>query len=133
MRHTILLLITFATILSSCKSGPPEGPIKLDEGEKWKINEEMIPHLRASEKLVAEFTMSIEKDYQSLAKQLELNNTALIKSCNMKGKRHDELHKWLHPYMMSIKKLGSTDDEAEARDIIESLEASFVTFNEHFE
>lgn len=51
----------------------------------------------------------------------------------MSGKSHDELHKWLHPYMGLIDELESSNDETQANQTLEKIEASFKTFNQYFQ
>ena len=51
----------------------------------------------------------------------------------MQGKSHDELHKWLHPYMELIKDLGNAKSDEEADQIVTTIQASFVIFNQYFE
>jgi hypothetical protein len=73
--------------------------IELNNGEKWKVNAEMIPHILEGEEILAKYDNT---DYKTLAKQLKEKNSGLIKSCTIEGKSHDELHKWLHPHIELI-------------------------------
>lgn len=127
-----LLLFAFGLLVFSC-GNPPSGPIELNNGEKWKINAEMMPPLNASQKLVSEFSLEKEKNFQALAEQLKANNKLLISSCTMSGKSHDELHKWLHPYMSLLDEFESSENENEAKLVFEKIEKSFETFNQNFQ
>jgi len=113
--------------------GPKEGPIELNNGEKWNINAEMMPPLRSSESLVSTFKGTDLQSYKSLAEELAKNNKELIASCNMKGKSHEELHKWLHPYMKMIGDLEEVDNVTNASTIVENMKQSFTTFNQNFQ
>lgn len=105
----------------------------MNNGEKWKINAEMIPPLEASEKLISDFAAGDKEDYRSLVVQLKENNQLLISSCTMKGKSHDELHKWLHPYMVLLDELENVETEKESIELFEKIEQSFETFNQYFQ
>ena len=74
--------------------------IKLNNGEKWLVNEEMKPFILEAETILIEFIESGSSNYTTLAAKLKEKNTGLIKSCTMKGEGHEELHKWLHPHIV---------------------------------
>jgi hypothetical protein len=107
--------------------------IELNNGAKWKVNPEMMVHVRASEGLVDSYINAPQKDHEALAKELNTTVGLLTKSCTMQGKSHDELHKWLHPYMGLIKDLGNAKSDEEADQIVTTIQASFVIFNQYFE
>lgn len=107
--------------------------IELNNGKKWKVNPEMMVHVRASEGLVDSYINAPKKDHEALAKELNTTVGLLTKSCTMQGKSHDELHKWLHPYMELIKDLGNAKSDEEADQIVTTIQASFVIFNQYFE
>lgn len=119
-------------LLSSC-SNNSNGTIELNNGEKWQVNKEMMPPLNASQQLVTAYVSNGEKDYKTLAAQLKDNNKTLIASCTMKGKSHDELHKWLHPYMGLLDELDNAKSQEEAQAIVAKIQESFTTFNESFQ
>lgn len=153
MKRTIfigLLVTVFASI--SCNNQEPKSTenqkqnikekpkeqqasidIELNNGAKWKVNPEMMVHVRSSEGLVDSYVNSPKKDHEALAKELNATVGLLTKSCTMQGKSHDELHKWLHPYMGLIKDLGNVNNKDEADQVVSAIQASFVVFNLHFE
>ena len=128
---SLIFSLVFLFFLSSC--GNDNSPLGLNNGEKWKINAEMMPPLKASEKLLSDFNANEIKDYKALAKSLKENNTILISSCTMSGKSHDELHKWLHPYMGLVEELSDVDDEKAAKIVVSKIEASFKIFDQYFQ
>ena len=132
MYYKITFPIVLLLFLFSCGSSPT-GPIELNQGEKWKVNAEMMPPLAASEKLLSEYAANDEKDYKMLAKNLKENNKALISSCTMDGKSHEELHKWLHPYMGMVEELSDASDESKANEVVLKIEQSFKIFNQYFQ
>lgn len=76
-----------------------EDKIELNEGEKWKVKEDMLIHIRNMEKEVNSFSISELNDFRILVKNLQKNINLLTSSCTMTGKAHDELRKWLLPFI----------------------------------
>lgn len=109
--------------------------LNLDNGKKWKVNDEMIPHIRKAESIFNHFIseQNTSFDHQELAASLKEQNEKLIANCTMKGEAHDELHKWLMPHIKIIKALSETKTTTEAEPVIESLKGSFAAFNMYFE
>ncbi len=145
MKPQIAGLILIAALISGCGNKPGNTTVnehsdtqqsdrlKLNNGEKWKVNEEMTPFIRNSEELLADFRNNNESDYKELAGKLKENNNKLISSCTMKGEAHDELHKWLYPHLELVKKLSKAKSTEEVRVIIDQLQFSFDTFNSFFQ
>ncbi len=106
--------------------------IKLNNGQKWIVNDEMKPFLFESDAHLNEYIQEASNDYTTLAAQLKEKNSGLIKSCTMKGESHDELHKWLYPHMGLIEALGNAQNTEEAAVIILELEKSFETYHNYF-
>ncbi len=132
-RKTIVYLAVFSLFfLSSCNNAPA-GELELNNGTKWQVNAEMMPPLKASKQLVSDYANGDKKDYKALAKKLKENNKVLISSCTMTGKSHDELHKWLHPYMGLVTELESAKNETQANQTFEKIEKSFKTFDQYFQ
>ena len=132
-----ILLITIV-LLFACNSSHKKGNtaiengITLNEGEKWTINEEMIPHIMESEKELDNYIKSKNTDFRMLANKMKEQNSNLIKSCTMDGTAHDELHKWLHPHMELIDNLEKAKNLDESQLIINQLVQSFDTFSNYF-
>ena len=118
------------TAVHETKEEKHSNQLVLNEGAKWKVNEEMMPFILESEQLVLKYN---DDDYLALAEQLfELNNN-LIKSCTMDGPAHDELHKWLHPHIALLKKLKASEDQSQSTKVIHEINDSFVVFHAYFE
>ncbi|MBK7232955.1 MAG: hypothetical protein IPH93_12015 [Saprospiraceae bacterium] len=107
--------------------------IELNNGEKWKVDANMITHIRNMENDVISFAKVDQKDYKSLSEKLQSNIDLLTSNCTMKGKAHDELHKWLLPYIDMVKELSEAKDETEAEEQFQKVENSFITFNQYFQ
>jgi len=107
--------------------------IELNNGVKWKVDANMITHIRNMENDIISFSTVEQKDYKSLADKLQSNIDLLTSNCTMKGKAHDELHKWLLPYIDLVKELSEAKDENEAAKQFEKIQTSFTTFNQYFQ
>jgi hypothetical protein len=107
--------------------------IELNKGEKWKVDANMITHIRNMENDINSFANVEQKDFKSLAEKLQTNIDLLTSNCTMKGKAHDELHKWLLPYIDMVKELSEAKDKTEASKQFENIQTSFTTFNQYFQ
>jgi hypothetical protein len=107
--------------------------LQLNKGEKWKVNEEMAPFIRASEEMLLDFGNKGNSDFEALGLTLKDNNTNLISSCNMSGAAHNELHKWLMPQLELVAALQDAKTDQEAGPVVDELRKSFETFNSYFE
>jgi hypothetical protein len=106
--------------------------IELDNGEKWKVMDEMMGHIRNMESDVIAFENQEEKDYQSLAIRLIDNIDLLTANCTMTGQAHDELHKWLLPYIDIVGELAEAKNNEAAVETYQKIQVSFKTFNAYF-
>lgn len=109
-----------------------EQTIRLNNGEKWLVNEEMKPFILEAENILTEYINNNLSDYKTLAEQLKEKNSGLIKSCTMKGESHDELHKWLHPHLELIKALQNETDTTKASEIVLRLQHSYQQYHQYF-
>ena len=100
--------------------------IQLNDGKKWKVDDHMMVHFRNMEKAVS---AADNENYQMLIDELASNINLLTSNCTMKGQGHDELHKWLLPFIENVKTF-SNDKSKENFTIIQN---SFATFNQYFE
>ena len=107
--------------------------LKLNNGEKWVVNEEMKPFILDAEGLLNQYISNQTEDYKTLATQLKEKNNGLIKSCTMNGESHDELHKWLYPHIELIESLSKAESTEAASEIVADLQASFSTYNQYFQ
>ena len=103
--------------------------IQLNNGEKWKVDDNMMIHIRNMEKDVVHFDQEKSTNYSLLANKLKTNIDILTSNCTMKGQAHDELHKWLVPY---IELVDSFSKEKSANQFTE-IQNSFKTFNQYFQ
>jgi hypothetical protein len=97
------------------------------------VNVEMTAPIKEMEMLINDFSKTEQEDYIQLAKDLQDQINVLVSSCTMTGKSHDELHKWLLPYMELVKELSEVKGEKEAAEVFEKIKASMSTYNEFFQ
>ena len=107
--------------------------LELNNGEKWAVNTEMMVHVLSMENELNSFAGTGLSDYQGLAAKLQQYNDQIISSCTMKDKAHEELHKWLLPYIDSVKELSEAKDETTASAQLLKVKKSCAQFNEYFQ
>lgn len=107
--------------------------IELNNGEKWKVDANMITHIRNMENDINHFANVEQKDFKSLAEKLQTNIDLLTSNCTMTGQAHDELHKWLLPYKNLVDELSVAEDKIEAEKQFQNIQSSFKTFNHYFQ
>lgn len=107
--------------------------IVLNNGEKWKVVPGMLTYIRNIEQAVSSFEGSQIEDYTVLAKTIDSNLIDLTSSCTMEGQAHDELHKWLVPFIELSEQFDIATTLTEQEKIYADFKAAFVEFNNYFE
>jgi len=128
---TLLLLANACEPKNTSKSSGSD-ILLLNNGEKWKVNEEMMPYLKGMQEALSSFDAA-KGDYKMLAETLRGYNKKLIKSCTMEGESHDQLHVWLHPYLELTDALTKAETPDDAEQIALKIKSSFETFNQYFQ
>jgi hypothetical protein len=96
----------------------------------------MMAHIRNMESDINGFSETKHtelKDFTQLGSSLQKNIDLLTSNCTMEGKAHDELHKWLLPYIDMVDKLNKSKNNDEALHTFEEIKASYKTLNLYFE
>lgn len=104
--------------------------IMLNDGEKWKVVENMSGYIRNMEKAVNEFE---GEDYPALAKTIDENIRELTSNCTMEGQAHDELHKWLLPFIALSEEFDVATEKEDQERIYKAFQQQFVEYNTYFE
>lgn len=110
--------------------------IELDNGAKWKVVPEMMQHIKNMESEVNRFyeTQHADmKDYTAVGINLQKNLDLLTSNCTMEGKAHDELHKWLLPFIDKVDGFNKLKDKDEAEKGAQEIKNTFTVFNTYFE
>ncbi len=104
--------------------------IMLNDGKKWKVVENMSVYIRNMEKAVNEFKGD---NYPALAKTIDENIRALTENCTMEGQAHDELHKWLLPFIELSEEFDVATEKENQEKIYQEFKKMFVEYNTYFE
>lgn len=146
-----LLKYTFATFLiiafTSCENNasnekkPTEQAgvitnpheILLLNNQKWKIAPEMMSIIQVFATDIQEFNGGTEEDYKALSKRLTKKLNELTSNCTMKGQAHDELHKWLLPFLDLSRSFAKDTELSQMESSVKTLKEEIVVFSEFFE
>ena len=82
---------------------------------------------------VNDFVGTALTDYQTLATSLQENINLLTSNCTMTGKAHDELHKWLLPYIDTVDEFAAQTEVSTYVNLLDEIKISFTTFNQYFQ
>lgn len=107
--------------------------IALNHGEKWKVDKDMMLHIQNMEKDVNSFNGKSKTEYAALALKIKNNLDLLTSNCTMTGQAHDELHKWLLPFLDLADEFSESKSEEESAKLFTKVKTSFVTFNNYFQ
>lgn len=137
---TILFLFSLAVVFSSCTNPTTnenvaaenthqhdDSAIELINGEKWVVVPEMMQYIRNMESNV----LAAEQDsnLDSLTLSIRKNLDSLTSNCTMSGRAHDELHKWLLPFIDLVQETEKSEDKTSS---FNRLTESFSEFNKFF-
>lgn len=101
--------------------------IASDHGKKWQVNHEMAVHIEAMETDIANFKTG--DDLTVLQTRLKNNISELTSKCTMTGQSHDELHKWLLPFIETVNSM----EEQGPKAFVENLKVQFENYHRYFE
>lgn len=109
--------------------------IVLDNGNKWVVVPEMKAFITNIENGVVEFSKKENatfEDHKSLSKLIDKNLEDLTSNCTMTGQAHDELHKWLLPFLDLASEYAESENIDEAKASFQKINQSFNEFNIYF-
>lgn len=106
--------------------------IVFDNGKKWKVVDHMMAHIQNMEKDVNNFNGSSLDDYVVLSNKLNKNIELLTSNCTMTGQAHDELHKWLLPYLDLTNQFAEVKSVDEAKSQYQKIKETFKALNKFF-
>ena len=102
--------------------------IMLDNGKKWVIVPEMMKYLRNIESGVNDFSKKenpVLDDYKNLSLLIQKNLDSLTSNCTMTGQAHDELHKWLVPFLDLSKEFSESKNQEDAKINFQKVKSLF--------
>ncbi len=97
-------------------------PLKLVNGEKWKANVETAVGMQQIESILKKFKDLKRRDYKNLAAILSKETSAIIKSCNMTGEAHDQLHLVLVPILEQVMVLKEDHNITDKNTAVKNIE-----------
>lgn len=106
--------------------------IELDNGQKWKVDEHMMVHIRNMEIDITSMAGNESEDYTLLAKKMNKNIELLTSNCTMQGQAHDELHKWLLPFIELSGAFSNSETAEDTKINFMKLKEAFLVFNQYF-
>ncbi len=106
--------------------------LELNQGEKWPVDPPMLNNIRNMENAVGLYKSNSERDFEALAARMQQDLEELISKCTMEGKAHEELHKWLLPFMNLVAELSEVQDPEEAGRIVEEINSALEIFHQYF-
>jgi hypothetical protein len=141
-RNVFIAAMSLIALFSSCKNQTESNDssnslkntynIELVNNEKWEVNKEMMVHIKNMESNIEAVSNQSSPNYQELGSKLDENIGLLTSNCTMTGKAHDELHKWLLPFIDLVKELNAADSKEEQKQSFEAIQESMNEFNTYF-
>lgn len=132
----LLFLITSCTNQSDSKENSESNKntynIELVNNEKWEVNKEMMVHIKDMESNIEAVSNQSSPNYEDLGSKLDENIGLLTSNCTMTGKAHDELHKWLLPFIDLVKELNAAGSKEKQQQSFEAIQESMNEFNTYF-
>lgn len=107
--------------------------LALNNGEKWLVDEGMIVAVDKINGLINKYSSVKLVDYQILGDEIGKQTKNLISSCTMKGQGHEELHKWLVPFMELTEALVMTSSPEAGAVLLSDIKEEMAIYNEFFE
>jgi len=127
----LLIILTFSCENKTTKSEPQAIQIEsltLNNNEKWIANEETHIGMKRIEAILKNNTSTSGK---TLGDILSKQTSYIIKSCNMEGEAHDQLHVVLVPILeeiTDIKDIENTSELEKKRNHLKRLTATYFQY-----
>lgn len=128
----LLLVLTFGCKNETTKTETPaiqvEG-LTLNNSEKWIANEETHIGMKRIDSILKNTTSSSGK---ILGDALSKETSYIIKSCDMTGEAHDQLHVVLVPVLEEITELKDVENPSELEKKVTTLKGLTATYFDYF-
>jgi hypothetical protein len=143
MKTKILSILIVIIISFSCKTDKKETiilkpneftniQIEILNDEKWVVDKPMMDIIVNIKKDVMQFDGKTLEDYNNLANKIKKHLDVLTSSCTMKGQGHDELHKWLLPFLDISKEFTNSRTLKDAQENYQVIKHSFNLVDKNF-
>ncbi|NOQ73394.1 MAG: hypothetical protein GQ574_15415 [Crocinitomix sp.] len=120
------------TVVTTTEVEPNPHDLIMIDGQKWVIDEGMRVSIDSIELRMQAFSGTTLADYEALSGDLKHHTKTVISSCTMKGQAHDELHKWLLPFIDLRKELIGITAVEDGEEIATELNNELTIFNTYF-
>lgn len=110
-----------------------QSEIQLQDGKKWKVDSAMLVHIRNMEQAILGNSGETRGSNRNLSAYLQTELNSLTSGCTMEGPAHDELHKWLLPFMELVERMSKDPKGDDATQYNALLKTSLEEFNTYFE
>jgi hypothetical protein len=107
--------------------------LRLNKGKKWIVNPDTQIGIIKMDSIIKTFKADDNSDYLILGKELAIETGQIIRSCNMTGEAHDQLHVLLVPMLDEISILKESENTYESRKALGELESLIEAYFNHFE
>lgn len=145
MKTTITIALAIMSFLISCTSNKietntntatveTENPhnLNLNQDEKWVVVPEMMLSIMSIENQIEGFKGNTIEEYKSHSKSISELLGELTSNCTMEGEAHDELHKWLIPFIELNDALTSSNSIEKSAEIVSNQKEEIKLFNAYF-
>ncbi len=106
--------------------------LELNHGEKWKIPHEMAVYMDSSIWLIGKSDAAIYIA-PNVPGDLTRQKDGFVSHCGMDGAGHDELHKWLLPYIDLLERLEAAQTEEEQWRVFPDIVRAKHLYEYYFE
>jgi hypothetical protein len=149
MKYKVFFILVLIASFSSCKKEFQKNSIntteteeislldtltlKLNNGEKWNVNNATQIGIEKMDSIISSFKSKKESSFVELGQNLSKQTSFIIKSCDMTGEAHDQLHVVLVPMLDEISIIKESENTYESRKALGELESLIEAYFNHFE
>lgn len=142
MINRILASVIITLSISSCSNNQESNNdtrptnnsyhIELENNKKWEVNKEMIIHVKNMKKDIQSTSSQPNPNFRDLGEKLAEHISLLTSNCTMTGKAHNELHKWLLPFIDLVDQLNKASTIEEQKASFDAIKEAMNQFNNYF-
>ena len=107
-------------------------PLRLNNGEKWIVNNATQIGVAKMDSILKSFNSNKDENYLGLGNNLSQQTSFIIKSCDMTGEAHDQLHVVLVPMLDEIYILKDSNIIEVQKRATNNLELLINIYYDHF-
>lgn len=107
-------------------------PLRLNNGEKWIVNNATQIGVAKMDSILKSFNSNKDENYLGLGNNLSQQTSFIIKSCDMTGEAHDQLHVVLVPMLDEIYILKDSNIIDEQKRATNNLQLLINIYYDHF-